>query len=854
MWRRTGRIIVTLLVTCGTVCAEDSVSAEHESPTESYRDPLPPLVRPAFDCQGPAITNRRHMINQLRLNVTNWGVLGSLGAEIKDPHTGMKVLGAEYPAGSNIEHLAYCALWIGAVVGGDTAVSTAFDAGGITELYPGTVGMEERSTRIDHQYYHPDAVSEHDLLCAYADTLTYSEYVPADPWSYRPHKPLDIRVRQESFAWSYEYAEDFVIVRYWITNIGDRFYSTVRVGFLANPRVGHVSQTPRLGSAFGHHLGYLQTVPSLAGYDYADTMHIMWMANNDGDPVGRSHFDATSATSVLGLSIIGTPPVPHWNEYLANQCWRRPYWHSFNWWHRVWGPQRWPPKRSLDGNLGEPLGDRHKYRRMANGEFDYDQMWAAMDLHHQGWIGRPLGETFPPDLARGLCNTVGLLAVGPFELAPGDSIPIVLGVAAGKQYQLSPDNLRFLPYRPDFFYGRLDFSDLTKNMQWAKWMYDHPGKDTDDDGCRGNYFVVNCDEENIYQFPETPPCDTVFYAGDGVADISGLSSPQSPQIRVATEPGRIHVTWDGLVSESCYDYFAQRHDFEGFNVYVGLEYQPTELSLVATWDRENYDRYRLVSLDGKKRWVNRQAPFTPKELEEIYGDGFDPQLYPDKWSSYQDESGNQCYFQLHGGNRGNQYAEEGEIVNNPIQRLTLDSLWDESAGTWVYSGTYGCTIDNLLPSRKYYVAVTAYDHGFPEGDLDPLESSVLDNLEPAYPLYPPDSIFAKNLKVSVYPNPYRIDGGYRLCQFEDPGREGFPERMRRINFTNLPPKATIKIFSLDGDLIRQIQHPDNRFSDSPSHAAWDVISRNTQAVVSGIYIYSVQSDWGTQVGKIVIIK
>ncbi len=78
--------------------------------------------------------------------------------------------------------------------------------------------------------------------------------------------------------------------------------------------------------------------------------------------------------------------------------------------------------------------------------------------------------------------------------------------------------------------------------------------------------------------------------------------------------------------------------------------------------------------------------------------------------------------------------------------------------------------------------------------------------------------------------------------------------MRRIHFVNLPPKATIKIFSLDGDLIRELHHPESRFSDTPSHTAWDLITRNTQAITSGIYLYSIESDWGNQVGKIVIIK
>ena len=72
---------------------------------------------------------------------------------------------------------------------------------------------------------------------------------------------------------------------------------------------------------------------------------------------------------------------------------------------------------------------------------------------------------------------------------------------------------------------------------------------------------------------------------------------------------------------------------------------------------------------------------------------------------------------------------------------------------------------------------------------------------------------------------------------------------------NLPAQATIKIFTLDGDLVREIMHePGSIFTESSSGAWWDLISKNTQAVVSGIYLYSVESEMGTQVGKIVIVK
>ncbi len=80
------------------------------------------------------------------------------------------------------------------------------------------------------------------------------------------------------------------------------------------------------------------------------------------------------------------------------------------------------------------------------------------------------------------------------------------------------------------------------------------------------------------------------------------------------------------------------------------------------------------------------------------------------------------------------------------------------------------------------------------------------------------------------------------------------EQERRVWFANLPDTATIRIYSLDGDLIREIEHPDKHLTRYSSVVGWDLISRNTQAITSGIYIWRVDSRLGSQVGKIVIIK
>ena len=81
------------------------------------------------------------------------------------------------------------------------------------------------------------------------------------------------------------------------------------------------------------------------------------------------------------------------------------------------------------------------------------------------------------------------------------------------------------------------------------------------------------------------------------------------------------------------------------------------------------------------------------------------------------------------------------------------------------------------------------------------------------------------------------------------------EYERRIHFINLPEECTIKIWTTDGDLVREIKHgPGEPFSETNSKAYWDLITRNTQAIVSGIYIYSIESERGTELGKIVVIK
>jgi hypothetical protein len=70
----------------------------------------------------------------------------------------------------------------------------------------------------------------------------------------------------------------------------------------------------------------------------------------------------------------------------------------------------------------------------------------------------------------------------------------------------------------------------------------------------------------------------------------------------------------------------------------------------------------------------------------------------------------------------------------------------------------------------------------------------------------------------------------------------------------VPDTCVISVWTLDGDLVRSLDHAESPLSSQATVVVWDMITRNTQAVKTGLYIYTVESRFGTDIGKLVIIK
>ena len=101
-------------------------------------------------------------------------------------------------------------------------------------------------------------------------------------------------------------------------------------------------------------------------------------------------------------------------------------------------------------------------------------------------------------------------------------------------------------------------------------------------------------------------------------------------------------------------------------------------------------------------------------------------------------------------------------------------------------------------------------------------------------------------RILVVPNPYRGSADWDLIPNDlDPTGT-------KIALRNLPEgTSTIRIFTVSGDLIETVEH-DSRVSGGTYF--WNLLSRNGQPVVSGIYLYAVVHGGTTCRGRFVIMR
>ena len=825
----------------------------------------------------PNVQARVHRVGLLNLCVSNWGFFGSGqghplynlkeskgGCFNPNPDKEVVAPSAEYPAGSGIEYLFWGGLWISAKVEDKPYTTVGCDGWfWIHEMWPeaGEAGaIRERSTRPNTSCNSPEAVSEQDIIAVYTDTSADIPLSPTqeDPWDNRKHFPLGLQVTQKSYSWSYEYAEDFVLIDLCMKNIGIKKIRDMYLGLYIDADVAHKDEDP-----YGEYgaqddiCGFRHLLTSPKG-DCSDTVNLAWIADNDGHGFkGEKIFTTKSPIGVTGARVVRSPKPDlqySFNWFISNQAG----------YPKDWGPwtidnqDRWakencyePGKKTWPGNvLGTPGGDCSKYFIMSNGEFDYDQIFSCTwsgEHPNERWLD-PSPECV--DLADGY-DTRYLLSFGPFDqIAPGESLIITIGYIAGADFHTDPANGDWLKKsKPVNFYAGLNFTDFETNAIWAAKVYDNPSG-----------------EDKL--------------CGDGVPDFKGPPPPLSPTLTFETQKGKVKVKWNGRATEQSRDSFNGRKDFEGYRVYMSRA--ENDYALLGSYDKVDYKIYKrnrnkqgspweweaaTVSADTLRAWFNSRGldgkqietdptdysknnPFVIKPVAAPFylalSDSLDINQQEVVYRYIKLETYDSLYFEAQDWNRGfdeiiadtayRHAVDRGEITDTN----TSDRYWDYQKEVEVF------------PSQSMYFAVTAFDVGDAQTGLSPLESAAAVNATKVYPIDDVNTVQSENLKVVVYPNPYRIDGKY----VEDKYETGSGNFDKRLNFVNLPPRCFIRVYTLDGDMVAEIDHNKDAGALDATVDQWNLVSRNTQAVVSGIYLFSVQDkDTGKiQIGKFVIIK
>ncbi len=911
------RVLFTTMLILGVVTAASGYVSE-----EPVKGPVRKELR-SMSAEVIQTENRVHDVGNIWINVTNWGYFGNdsndSGDFIEDPCTGEWAPQCEFPANSGCEYLFMGALWIGAIIQEEgyeyARVSHGTEgwlASGGREMFPGyepNHGIIERSTRkgvsncLGDFVYSDSAVSEQDFIAVYTDTgkvdlLGNELTTPLDG----PHVPLGIKITQKSYAWSYNYAQDFIIIDYEIENIASNYLKNLYVGLYVDADCGHVSESGQ-NRAQDDICGFIETyiyTPEGSDKSYVMTINAAYIADNDGRPRNVNSGNVFSAPGVTGTRVIRAP-----NPQLRT---------SFNWWISNgnealdFGPA-WVNDHS-PGNwtntLGTPENDERKYFVLSNGEFDYDQIHVDdqdwIENHPQRFINRLTGqeERLPEpwrvadaanagDLADGY-DTRYLLSWGPlgifdhrdesgnrvFRLNPGEKFDMTIAYVAGENFH---DRARPQPSGTNIDTSLFDYSDFQYNSDWAAKVYDNPMVDTpnpkknmkkdgwfgEDVGLDGIYSDSIGDTLSwIDQFGR----DTLLvYTGRDSGELDGIFQPNED---FASRPLEYEYTYNNRL----FDQGDGVPDFRGP--------PPPEVPIVT--DSSSATNVFL-------KWGK-----FPSEVE----------TYQDPFSRIQDFEGYRIYV----SNTGLEnefsllsefdridyayYSRRDSLMSIPVATTRPDTLPNTMADQYNRLGYLKAVgpntgFDDILnpyndslyiydvgrsnPMIPRYYSVTAFDFGDPFSGTEPLETA-----KSASMLYLAPS-GSSHKKPGVVPNPYRADQDYTTRHLQliydvdttfvswenmnDGTPDFFPQTDRRIYFYNLPEKCLIRIFTVSGDLVQIVDHNvrGNRIARWKSKYAepWDLNSRNQQQVVSGLYFFSIEDlteehKGHIDVGKFVIIR
>lgn len=728
------------------------------------------------------------------------------------------------------------------------------------------------------------------MVCTMYDNTRLASELYAD------HTPLNIKVVQNSYSWENDDADDFVAFEFEITNIGVADIDDVYIGFFADSDIGARSQPGRAdddmsGSFDGMVLARDNSyVPISVGYMYDD----------DGDN--------TVADGYFGIVFLGHDIDPTGSR--APKSVKLRTYQNFS------GQQSFDQggdptndseryellsADSRDPNVNE--GKENDYRFLVSaGPFSVLPPGEKLKFQAALVVGRGLiglkkncaeaaltwyGNYFNTD-GRPETGTNGRetqICLGDYSGTPN---PIYSFVA--DYMDTSCVTLPFLLSQPQISQTDLYF-DSERNDYCIYVNMDNCfecGRQNGETCTPDNNLIDNWNCWN----PEVPVsakggCTGVDTRENQVHWLVGMAPP-APGMRVWPTDNSVHVYWNNK-SEVTKDVRLNEIDFESYRIWRA-----------DNWDRpfgssfENgpqSDLWQLISeYDVVNEYIQtRELSNGTSVLDTLplgANTGLEDIVYtPDCLSDPEYAGLYEAMEQVVFADSVGFYADLPQIVdrnNNILPEFSVLEPWKNVKPTVldtfflviprpatgpttqekVATDYYEYIDSSVHNGFIYFYSVTATDHAL-KIELDESVNIVgaglagdpgssFTNTTPGSQAQTPEERESKGTNIYAYPNPATRDA---LAEFQELNPNADDPTGVRVCFANLPlARNTIKIFSLNGDLIQTVDHDG---TTDYGEACWNLVSRNGQEVVSGIYLYVVQSDDGAFddfIGKFIVIR
>jgi hypothetical protein len=361
----------------------------------------------------------------------------------------------------------------------------------------------------------------------------------------------------------------------------------------------------------------------------------------------------------------------------------------------------------------------------------------------------------------------------------------------------------------------------------------------------------------------------------------GSRPPVPPNLRTWETNERVHLFWDNL-SEGSVDSKFGIHNFEGYRIWraAGWDRPPgtSELTGPATDLWSAIGEYDVVDSFQYLRELPNEGEFTEmrplgantgleaiayvpavldpdsheavrfRELRVLLDQIYIEQPWVDALTSirYQDASGELTVF-------GQSYPQLRDWdccydQLDTLQAYHFGKRWYEFVDRGLHDGFHyfhavSATSKHLVRRGAGVVVAGLGQEGTPQNNFTATM--------PASYAQTPEGRASEGPQIYVVPNPATAQS---LDEFSALSPNSEDPTGWRVDFRNLPQaRNNIRIFTLSGDLVAEVQH-DGRLGNGS--ASWNLVSRNGQQVVSGIYLYSVESEdpsFRTFVGRFTLV-